>query len=131
MYQHGHAATVCNVRQYGAKGDGSSKDTAAIQKTIDDCFGKGGGTVVLDGAPVFVTAPILLKSHITLSIATGTTLAGSTDHDDYPDKEEFKDHGKQALLTATNDEDITIDGGGDRYRLCEAAEAGEGRRLDQ
>ena len=108
----GHAVTVCNVKEYGAKGDGSSKDTAAIQKAINDCAGKGGGTVVLDGAPVFVTAPILLRSHITLVIAAGTTLAGSTDHDDYPDKEEFKDHGKQALLTATNAEDITINGGG-------------------
>jgi polygalacturonase len=108
----GHAEIVCNVKQYGAKGDGSSKDTGAIQKAIDDCADGGGGTVVLDGAPVYITAPILLKSHITLSIAVGTTLVGSTDHDDYPDKEEFKDHGKQALLTATSAEDITIDGGG-------------------
>lgn len=106
------AQTVCNVRQYGAKGDGITKDTAAIQKAIDGCASKGGGTVVLDGAPVFVSAPILLKSHITLSIAAGTTLEGSTDHDDYPDKLEFKDHGKQALITATDAENITIDGGG-------------------
>ncbi len=106
------AQTVCNVRQYGAKGDGIAKDTAAIQKAIDVCASKGGGTVVLDGAPMFVSAPILLKSHITLSIAAGTTLAGSTDHADYPDKQEFNDRGKQALITATNAEDITIDGGG-------------------
>jgi polygalacturonase len=108
----GHAATVCNVRHYGAKGDGNTKDTAAIQRAIDDCAAKGGGTVVLDGNAVFVTAPLMLKSHITLSIATGSTLAGSTDHADYPDKEEFKDKGKQALITAKNAEDITINGGG-------------------
>ena len=106
------AQMVCNVRQYGAKGDGITKDTAAIQKAIDVCAGKGGGTVVLDGAPVFVSAPILLKSHITLSIAAGTSLEGSTDHDDYPDKQEFRDRGKQALITATDAEDITIEGGG-------------------
>jgi polygalacturonase len=107
-----HAQAVCNVRHYGAKGDGITKDTAAIQKAIDDCASKGGGTVIVDGAPLFVTAPLLLKSHITLSIAPGTTLAGSTDHGDYADKIEFKDQGKQALITASNAEDITIDGGG-------------------
>jgi polygalacturonase len=106
------AQAVCNVRHYGAKGDGITKDKVAIQKAIDDCASNGGGTVVLDGAAAFISAPILLKSHITLSIAAGTTLDGRTDHDDYPDKQEFNDRGKQALITATNAEDITIDGGG-------------------
>ncbi len=106
-----YAAKVCNVRQYGAKGDGLTKDTAAIQRAIDECAGHD-GTVLLDGNSVFVSAPLALKSHMTLSIAAGTTLAGSTDHADYPDKEEFKDHGKQALLTATNAEYLNISGGG-------------------
>jgi polygalacturonase len=102
------AQKLCNVRHYGAKGDGVTKDTAAIQRAIDECA-EGGGTVVLDGGSVFVSAPLTLHSHMTLSIAAGTTLAGSVD---YPDKEEFKDRGKQALLTATNAEDITIRGEG-------------------
>jgi polygalacturonase len=106
------AEMVCNARQYGAKGDGATKDTLAIQRAIDACSRNGGGRVVLDGAPVFVSAPLLLKSHIAFEIAAGTTLAGSTDHDDYPDKEEFKDHGKQALLTATDAAEISISGGG-------------------
>ena len=106
------AANVCAVRQYGAKGDGATNDAVAIQKAIDNCSGTHQGTVLLDGGVVFVSSPLILKSHMTLRIAEGTTLAGSTNHADYPDKEEFKDKGKQALLTATNAEDVTIDGTG-------------------
>ena len=109
---YAHAEKVCGVRHYGAKGDGVSNDALAIQKAIDDCSGKHPGTVLLDGGLVYVSAPLILNSHMTLRVGKGTTLAGSTNHADYPDKEEFKDKGKQALLTATNAEDVTIDGTG-------------------
>ena len=106
------SAKVCAVQQYGAKGDGSTLDTSAIQKAIDDCAASGGGVVRLASAAKFVSAPLVLKSHITLEIAEGTTLEGSTKHDDYPEIEQFHQKGKQSLLSATNAEDITIRGGG-------------------
>lgn len=105
------ASKTCDVRAYGAKGDGATKDTAAIQKAIDDCAA-GGGRVLLAGAPVYVSGPLSLKSHITLSIAAGTTLAGSEDHDDYPAIEELRGRGRAPLLGADHATDITIDGGG-------------------
>ena len=78
------AGKVCDAKKYGAKGDGTTKDTVAIQKAIDDCSaGKGGGTVVLD-AGTYLSAPILLKSNMTLELKKDAILLGSPDHQDYP-----------------------------------------------
>src|SRR5229473_5470620 len=77
------AGKVCDARTYGAKADGTAKDTKAIQAAIDDCAGAGGGTVKLSGG-TFLSAPIILKSNVTLNLARGTTLLGSSDHVDYP-----------------------------------------------
>jgi polygalacturonase len=106
------SSKVCAVQQYGAKGDGTTLDTAAIQKAIDDCAASGGGVVRVAGAAKFVSAPLVLKSHITLEIAEGTTLEGSTNHDDYPEITQFHEKGRQSLLSAADAEDITIRGGG-------------------
>jgi polygalacturonase len=106
------AAKVCEVKSYGAKGDGTSKDTVAIQKAIDECSaGKGGGTVVLE-AGTYVSAPILLKSNMTLELKKGATLLGSPDHDDYPEITEFHAAGHQALVSAVNAENVAIKGEG-------------------
>ena len=101
------AQTVCAV--HGA-GDGKTLDTAAIQKAIDDCAGKG--IVKLAGTAKFISGPLMLKSHTTLEIAAGTTLEGSQNHDDYPKMEIFREPGTQPLLMAKDAEDITIRGGG-------------------
>ncbi|HVU45641.1 MAG TPA: glycoside hydrolase family 28 protein, partial [Terracidiphilus sp.] len=105
-----HAAK-CKARDYGAKGDGTTKDTAAIQAAIDACEKKGGGTVLLT-AGTYVSAPIVLGSNITLHLDKGATLLGSPDHDDYPPKVEFKVPDAQPLISATNAENIAITGKG-------------------
>ena len=106
------AGKVCDVKKYGAKGDGATKDTVAIQKAVDECSaGKGGGTVVLE-AGTYVSAPILLKSNMTFELKKGATLLGSPDHDDYPVITEFKLQGHQALLSAVNAEHVSIAGEG-------------------
>jgi polygalacturonase len=105
------AGRVCNVRQYGAKGDGSTKDTAALQAAIDACAKAGGGTVRVEGG-TFLSAPVVLRDHITLEVAKGATLLGSPDHADYPAKTEFRSPGLQSLVSATGATDVAISGGG-------------------
>lgn len=105
------AATTCDARASGAKGDGTTKDTAAIQKAIDTCAEKGGGTVVLK-AGTYLSAPVALKSNVTLQLDKGATLLGSPDHGDYPAKTEFRAPGLQSLVSATNANNIAITGEG-------------------
>ena len=106
------AQRICDAKAYGAKADGFTNDAAAIQKAIDACSRAGGGTVLLAASPIFVTGPLILRSDITLDIAQGTTLAASTDHDDFASITEFREPGLQPLLSSDNARNIVIDGGG-------------------
>ena len=42
-------AAEYDVTRYGARPDGATDNTAAIQKAIDDCSAKGGGRVLVPG----------------------------------------------------------------------------------
>src|SRR5580692_68761 len=78
-----HAASEIFVaNDYGAKGDGSTLNTVAIQKTID-AAAKSGGTVTLRPGN-YLTSSLFLKSGTTLEIGEGVTLTGSQKLDDYP-----------------------------------------------
>ncbi|MGN1155284.1 MAG: glycoside hydrolase family 28 protein [Agathobacter sp.] len=74
--------TACvNVRDFGAVGDGVSDDTRACQTAIN-CLPEGGRLYFPEGT--YVTAPLNLKSHITLELAENATILGSTDKSAYP-----------------------------------------------
>jgi polygalacturonase len=103
---------MCNVRDYGAKGDGRTKDTAAVQKAIDACAAaKGGGMVeVPDGT--FVIAPIVLKSNVALHLEQAATLLGSPDRGDYAAAMFARHKTVQPLIGAVNAQNIVISGRG-------------------
>lgn len=102
---------ICNPRSYGAKGNGVTKDTAAIQHAINACEAKGGGTVVLTPG-TYLSGPIVLKSDITFDLKKGATLLGSTDFKDYPKISEFRAPGRQALVSAKDANHVSIIGSG-------------------
>ena len=62
-----------NVRDYGAKGDGKTLDTAAINRAIEACAAAGGGTVLFP-AGNFLSFSIRLKSRVHLNLAQGAVL---------------------------------------------------------
>ena len=76
-------AFTINVRETGAKGDGVTKDTAAIQQAIDRCWVLGGGEV-LAPAGNYLTGALALRSHVILRLEKDAVLTGSPDFADYP-----------------------------------------------
>ena len=103
-------AEVCDARKMGAKGDGTTKDTVALQAAIDACAKKGGGTVHFS-AGTYVSAPLDLKSHVKLQLDKDAILLGSPDMDDFPIREDAKWR-KVSLIHADHAADIGIIGEG-------------------
>jgi polygalacturonase len=76
-------AASFDVKSFGAKGDGDTLDTIAIQKAID-AAAKAGGTVVVP-AGTYRTGPNFVKSGVELRLEKGATLLGSREIADYPE----------------------------------------------
>jgi len=73
---------ICNVRAFGAKGDASVLDTAAITNAIHACSQSGGGTVLFP-AGTYLTGTFELVSNITLQLDAGAVILGSPNISDY------------------------------------------------
>jgi len=63
-----------NVRAYGAKGDGTTDDGAAIQLAINTAFQLGGGKVLISGGVYAIGATITLESNVVVEFAPGATV---------------------------------------------------------
>lgn len=75
--------TNYNVTEYGAKADGKTLDTKAIQKAIDECADNGGGTVNFP-AGNYLTGTIIMKDNVVLHLLAGSKILGSKNIEDYP-----------------------------------------------
>lgn len=71
-----------DVTDFGAVGDGTTLNTAAIQKAIDTAHAEGGGQVVVPRG-TFLAGSLFLKSHVTLYLAPNAVLLASSRPEDY------------------------------------------------
>jgi hypothetical protein len=109
---------VYNVVDFGAKGDGKTLDTAAVQAAIDACNKDQGGTVLVP-AGVFVIGTVELKSNVTLHISAQGKLLGSADGKQYHAIDAIPLHGDATLndgnvglIFGVEAENVTIEGAG-------------------
>jgi len=107
-----------NIRDFGAKGDGKTLDTVAVQAAIDACSGHRGGTVLVP-AGVFVIGTVEMKSNVRLHIAAQGKLLGSADGTQYHGAHTIPlsgdttlRDGNVGLIYAVAAENITIEGPG-------------------
>lgn len=70
------------ITDFGAVGDGKTKNTEAFKRAIQTCFDAGGGRVVVPEGD-WLTGPIHLKSFVNLHLAKGATIRFSQRFDDY------------------------------------------------
>ena len=127
-----------SVRDFGARGDGRTLDTEAIQAAMDCVAGQGGGRVVVP-AGTYLCGSLWLRSHLELHLEAGAVIKGSPDIRDYcgadccPQNEAEMGFGDYIsgghLLLGVGVQDVTlsgpgrIDGNSDAFLLD-----GEGRR---
>ncbi|WP_439663992.1 glycosyl hydrolase family 28 protein [Lentzea sp. HUAS TT2] len=115
-----------NVKDYGAAGNGSANDTAAIDRAITAANAAGGGTVRFPSGTYRSPNSIHMKSNVTLQLDSGATIMGASGNGyDKPEPnphDKYQDYGHShfhnAMIWGDRLTDIgfvgsgTIDGGG-------------------
>jgi hypothetical protein len=115
-----------SVVRYGAKADGITLNTTAINNAITACNKKGGGVVVVP-AGLWNTGPVVLKSDVNLHLQKGAVLQFTNDFSQYPlvegNWEGIPQMRNQSPISATGQQNIAItgfgiiDGNGDAWRM--------------
>jgi len=112
-----------NVKDYGAKGDGQTINTVAINAAIDEAVKNGGGTILFP-AGNYLSYSIHLQNNISLYLDQGAVLIGAKEvggvgYDDpepstpYEAYQDFgHNHWKNSLIWGIELHDISIRGEG-------------------
>jgi DNA sulfur modification protein DndE len=129
-----------DISRYGAKADGITVNTKAINQAIELCNAAGGGTVYVPSG-LWLTGPIVLKNNVNFHLEKGALLQFSRNYDDYPivltTWEGQESYRCQAPISGFDLQNIAItgggiiDGGGDVWRAIkrEKMTAGQWSKL--
>jgi len=103
------------ITDFGARPDGATINTPAIQKAIDHMAATGGTVVVPQG--VFVSGALFLKPGVHLHLEEGAVLRCTTDMANFPPQRtriegHFEEHFTPALINAKGCDGLRITGQG-------------------
>ncbi len=115
-------AGIYNVRDFGAKGDGTTLDHQAINRAIDEAVAHGGGMVLVPNG-TYLCGSIRMKSNVELHLTAGAKiLAAPAKMKAYDESEsfggfpEYQDGGHtyfhNSLIWADGAENVSITGRG-------------------
>jgi polygalacturonase len=102
---HAEDDMYLNVAKFGARGDGLTLDTEAIQAAIDHAITQGGGTVFFPQGNYLSSLLQIEGNHVTLLFEEGAILQATTDLTAYPDN-------ARRLIHVKNAKDIHLRGAG-------------------
>ncbi len=112
------ASRAFSVRDCGARGDGLTLDTAAINRTIDASSSAGGGQVLFPPGR-YLSGTVHLRSHVALVFEAGAVLVGTTNLAEYqqPAVPAFMPEARwgrwhRGLIVGEDVEDVTLTGQG-------------------
>lgn len=102
---------IYNIEDFGAKGDGATLNTEAINRAIRQCHQDGGGTVWFP-AGKYLTGSFEILSNIELKLDAGCTVLASPNLEDYHDLGVKSENRSLAFIYADSAENISISGRG-------------------
>lgn len=128
-----------NVRDFGAKGNGNTIDSPAINKAIQKAASKGGGRVMIP-AGEYLCYSIKLESNIELHLSQGATIISAKPTDtggyDLPEPQPYTqyqafghNHVQNSLIWGHNIHNVSITGRG-MIDGCNLTSWNEGRKFE-